>query len=106
MFKHLRRRCRRGIWPKNFVVSVDRGINRFFLNFKSAEDFESWYVWVPGKERTVNEVVLSELRKLFIDIDVDRHDNLLSLFDFERHVADMIREVFAGNTCCNAAATA
>ena len=79
---------------KRFVVSVDRGATRFFLNFKSAEDFESWYVRVPAEERTMNEVVMSDVRKLFIDIDADRHDNLLSMFDFERHVDSRIREVF------------
>jgi hypothetical protein len=79
---------------KRFVVSVDRGATRFFLNFQSAEDFESWYVRVPAEERTANEVVMSDFRKLFIDIDADRHDELLSMFDFERHVDSRIREVF------------
>jgi hypothetical protein len=79
---------------RRFVVSVDRGNRRFFLNFQSVDEFESWYVRVPAEERTLNEVVLSDLRKLFIDIDVDKNDGLLSMFDFERHVADRIREVF------------
>ena len=79
---------------KRFVVSVDRGTTRFFLNFHSAEDFESWYVRIPAKERTLNEVVMSDFRKLFIDIDADRHDDLLLMFDFERHVESRIREVF------------
>ena len=79
---------------KRFVVSVDRGRTRFFLNFQSADDFLAWYVRVPAEERTVNEVVLSDFRKLFIDIDVDLHDDLLSMFDFERHVDSRIREVF------------
>jgi len=79
---------------KQFVVNVDRGATRFFLNFQSAEDFELWYVRIPAEERTVNEVVLYDFRKLFIDIDVDRHDDLLPMFDFERHVDSRIREVF------------
>ena len=79
---------------KQFVVNVDRGTTRFFLNFQSVEDFELWYVRVPAEERTANEVVLSDFRKLFIDIDVDLYDDLLSMFDFERHVDSRIREVF------------
>ena len=79
---------------KRFVVNMDRGITRFFLNFESSKDFESWYVGVPAEDRTANEVVLSDFRKLFIDIDVDPHDDLMSMFDFERHVSSRIREVF------------
>lgn len=78
---------------KQFVVNVDRGDKRFFINFCSADDFESWYVGIPHNDRTMNEVVMSDTRKLVVDID-GGHDNLL-MFDFERHVPSRIREVFA-----------
>lgn len=94
-YRGARIRHRLGDVPdKRFVVSVDRGASRFFLNFQSADDFESWYVRVPAEERTMNEVVMSDLRKLFIDIDVDQDDSLMPMFDFERHVDSRIREVF------------
>lgn len=91
-----------GIPDKRFVVNVDRGERRYFLNFKSADDFESWYVDVPLEEKTMNEVVASDMRKLIIDIDGGAADpsllddvSMLMMFDFERHVESRIREVFA-----------
>lgn len=84
-----------GIHDKRFVVNVDRGEKRFFLNFCSADDFESWYVEVPAKERTMNEVVMSDVRKLIVDIDGEERASSLSMFDFERHVESRIHEVFA-----------
>lgn len=91
------------IREKQFVVSVDKGDKRFFINFCSADAFESWYVDVPPDERTMNEVVMSDTRKLVIDIDggsptfcedSQKISNLL-MFDFERHVQSRIREIFA-----------
>ncbi len=77
---------------QQFIVNVDRGAQRFFLGFPSVERFEKWYVQVPEEEKTMNEVVLSDSRKLFIDIDGKEG---LEMFDFERHVKSRIREVFA-----------
>ena len=81
---------------KAFVVSVDRGVHRFFLNFSSINDFESWYVALLPDERTLNEVVMTDIRKLVIDIDGDSngHDDLLHMFDFEKHVRSRIHDVF------------
>lgn len=78
---------------KNFVVSVEKE-NRFFLNFISLDYFERWYVSLSPKDRTINEVVYCDKRKLIIDID-DGGDSNLNMFDFERHVTSRIHEVFS-----------
>ncbi len=79
---------------KMFVVSVDKGDKRFFLNFTSSHSFETWYGKLPDGEKTINEIIMTDRRKLIVDIDDDPHADL-SLFDFERHVKSRIHEVFA-----------
>ncbi len=79
------------IQDRRFVVSVDQGDKRFFLNFASADSFERWYWKLSPNERTINEVVYSDNRKLIIDID---DGDSLDMFDFERHVESRIRNVF------------
>ena len=79
---------------KKFVVNVEKE-NRFFLNFESIDEFEAWYVLLPPKDRTINEVVLCDRRKLIIDIDENEASCCLDMFDFERHVVSRIRDVFA-----------
>jgi hypothetical protein len=80
-----------------FIVSVDRGNRRFFLEFASSDEFEQWYMTLAPEEKTMNEVIVSDVRKLIIDID-DPDDyklaNQLSFYDFEAHVTSRIREVF------------
>lgn len=80
-----------------FIVSVDRGNRRFFLEFPSSDEFEQWYMTLAPEERTMNEVIVSDARKLIIDID-DPDDyelaNQLSFYDFEAHVTSRIREIF------------
>ena len=77
----------------HFVVSVDRGDTRFFLNFASVDHFEYWYAMLDPTERTINEVIMSDRRKLIIDID-ESNDESLMIFDFERHIKNRIHEVF------------
>lgn len=81
------------IQDKKFVVNVERR-SRFFLNFKSIDYFERWYMSLSPKDRTINEVVYCDKRKLIIDID-DGADSNMDMFDFERHVAPRVREVFS-----------
>ena len=80
-----------------FIVSVDRGNRRFFLEFGSSDEFEQWYTTLAPEERTMNEVIVSDARKLIIDID-DPDDyklaNQLLFYDFEAHLTSRIREVF------------
>jgi hypothetical protein len=78
--------------PK-FVVNVDRGKKRFFLDFASVHHFERWYSTLHPAEKTMNEVVMSDKRKFIIDID-DSADTALYMFDFERHVTARIHHVF------------
>lgn len=86
------------IKDKKFVVSVERE-NRFFLNFKSIDCFERWYTSLSPHDRTIHEVIYCDKRKLIIDIDdetsCEPEKYQLSMFDFERHVASRIREVFS-----------
>lgn len=77
----------------NFVVNVDRGLKRFFLNFTSLYHFEKWYANLHATEKTINEVIMSDTRKLIIDID-DGPSTALHIFDFERHVSSRINQIF------------
>lgn len=76
-----------------FVVNVDRGKKRFFLNFASVYHFERWYSMLHPAERTMNEVIMHDRRKLIIDID-DSADTALHMFDFERHITARIHQMF------------
>lgn len=83
--------------PVEFVANVDKGSNRFFLTFSSSDEFKRWYSKLHQKEKTINEVVLSDKRKLIIDIDNPENDGLaqkLFMYDFKKHVPSRIREVF------------
>lgn len=77
-----------------FVVSVDQGDTRFFLNFISFYNFKEWYDKLEDKDKTINEIVFTDKRKFILDIDDNAYIDL-SLFDFERHVTSRIRDVFA-----------
>ena len=81
----------------SFIVSVDRGNRRFFLEFASCDEFEQWYTTLAQEEKTMNEVIMSDTRKLIIDID-DPEDyrlaNILSFYDFEVHLTSRIQNVF------------
>ena len=80
---------------KGFVVHVDRGKRRFFLGFLSVDEFEKWYILLSPGERTMNEVVMSDTRKLIIDIDSPDDVAKLSMYDFKRHLISRIRSIFA-----------
>ena len=82
------------ITDTGFVVQVDHGDKRFFLNFLSVDFFETWYERLPKQDKTLNEVVTCDVRKLILDIDGDEYTDLLTMFDFERHVSARIHEVF------------
>ena len=81
----------------SFIVSVDRGNRRFFLEFASSDEFEQWYTTLAPEEKTMNEVIMSDTRKLIIDID-DPEDyelaNILLLYDFKTHLTSRIQEIF------------
>lgn len=78
------------------VFGVDKGSYRFFVCFDSTEEFLEWQRGLPNNEKTINEVVLSDTRKLILDIDSPDDSELskFQMYDFERHVGDRIREVF------------
>jgi hypothetical protein len=81
----------------SFIVSVDRGKRRFFLQFASSDEFEQWYVTLAPEEKTMNEVIVSDARKLIIDIDNPEDYNLANIllfYDFEVHLISRIRDVF------------
>lgn len=84
--------------PKgNMTVSVDRGSSRFFLCFESIKFFEEWYCRVPHEEKTVNEVITSNIRKLVVDIDTPDNALLFSellTYDWVSCVTARIKEVF------------
>lgn len=82
-----------GIIDACFVVSVDRGKNRFYVAFDSIDDFEEWYVKLSPEERTINEVIKSDMRKLVIDIDSGPNDPLV-MYDGLKHIPSRIRDVF------------
>jgi len=80
-----------------FIVHVDQGERRFYLSFISSSEFQQWYVTLAPHEKTMNEVVVSNNRKLIIDIDhpdSDHDQSLLLFYDFERHVTSRIHDVF------------
>ena len=81
----------------SFIVSVDRGNRRFFLEFASSDEFEQWYTTLAPEEKTMNEVIMSDTRKLIIDID-DPEDyelaNILLFYDFKTHLTSRIQEIF------------
>lgn len=84
--------------PKDkMTVSVDRGSSRFFLCFESVRLFEEWYCKVPHEERTLNEVITSNVRKLVVDIDTPNDALLFSellTYDWVSCVTSRIKEVF------------
>lgn len=80
------------------IFSVDRGQSRFFICFNSMSLFEDWYVHLSPNERTINEVITSDTRKLIIDIDTpsDKElNNLLQMYDWVNHVTSRIKDVFS-----------
>ena len=89
--------CPSSVRVTSFIVSVDRGNRRFFLEFSSSDEFEQWYTKLAPEEKTMNEVIVSDARKLIIDID-DPEDyklaNILSFYDFEVHLTSRIQDVF------------
>ena len=76
-----------------FIVSVDRGQSKFYIPFDSVDDFEKWYVGLSPTERTINEVIRSDMRKLVLDIDSDT-DDLLTMYDASQHIPSRIRNIF------------
>lgn len=80
------------------ILQIDRGNARYFTGFQNMRNFIVWYKNVPEKERTFNEVIVSDMRKLIIDIDdpAQRGNeliNVLAFYDIERHVTARIRQV-------------
>jgi hypothetical protein len=78
------------------ILQIDRGNARYFTGFQNMRNFIVWYKNVPEKERTFNEVIVSDMRKLIIDIDdPDELElrNMLAFYDIERHVTARIRQV-------------
>ena len=80
----------------SFIVSVDRGTHRGFVSFESTEDFLPWYRLLRPDERTLNEVITSDTRKLILDIDSPDQEKLpmFFMYDWQRHVTNRITEVF------------
>ncbi len=78
------------------VFCVDKGSYRFFVCFGSTEEFLEWQHRLDDNDKTINEVVKSDTRKLVLDIDSpdDGELSMFQMYDFERHVGDRIREVF------------
>lgn len=88
------------------VFSVDNGAKRSFLRFDSFDDFEPWYLELEPGMKTLSEVVMSDARKLVLDIDDPGgatsnvgHDgvtvlDMLLMYDFDRHVTSRIHDVF------------
>jgi hypothetical protein len=88
---------KREVCHSRFIVHVDQGEKRFYLSFTSSSEFQRWYVTLAPHEKTMNEVVVSNNRKLIIDIDhpdSDYDQSLLLFYDFERHVTSRIHDVF------------
>lgn len=84
-------------YHNKFIVHVDQGEKRFYLSFPSSLEFQQWYVTLAPHEKTMNEVVVSNNRKLIIDIDHPNSDydqSLLLFYDFERHITSRIHDVF------------
>ena len=84
------------IKEQGLVFGIDNGTSRFFVRFDCFEDFESWYHQLHPNKKTVSEVIMSDKRKLILDID--NPDNAtfekLLMFDFERHIRSRIHDVF------------
>lgn len=78
---------------KNFIVSVDRGSYRCFISFESAHKFCEWYKTLEPNEKTINEVITSDIRKLILDID-NPDIYKYSIYDWKRHISARIRKVF------------
>ena len=80
--------------PTKYIFNVDRGTHRFFINFDCLDIFLKWYKQLPPEERTLNEVVTSDYRKLVLDIDITENLSDLFMYDFERHISNKIHETF------------
>ena len=87
---------------EDMAFGVERENRRFFLSFASITEFSTWYDTLKPNEKTLNEIVRSDHRKLILDIDTPSPDSmpadelwlLKDFYDFERHVVSRIREVF------------
>ena len=83
---------------KSFIVQIDRGpIGRCFATFQSVERFERWYATLDAHDRTINEVIMSNDRKLLLDIDSPQDQNKYywHMYNFEMHISSRIRYVFS-----------
>ena len=82
-----------------FIVQIDRGpIGRCFATFQSVEHFERWYATLDAHDRTINEVIMSNDRKLVLDIDSPQDQNIdfyWHMYNFEMHIRSRIRYVFS-----------
>jgi hypothetical protein len=76
------------------VFCIDNGASRSFARFDNLESFETWYTGLAPDDRTVNEVIRSDMRKLVLDIDDPGSDSLRCWYDFEMHVSSRIHDVF------------
>ena len=94
------KRCRvylnlKSIQPSKFCFQIDRGpIGRCYATFDSLERFETWYATLDANEKTLNEVIMSDKRKLVLDIDSPQNVHDFHMYDFERHVKSRIRYIF------------
>ncbi len=87
-----------GITENTFIVQIDRGpIGRCFATFQSVEHFERWYATLDAHDRTINEVIMSNDRKLVLDIDSpkDKNKYYWHMYNFEMHIRSRIRYVFS-----------
>ena len=80
-----------------FIVQIDRGpIGRCFATFQSVERFERWYATLDPHDRTINEVIMSNDRKLVLDIDSPCCNlHYWHMYNFEMHISSRIRYVFS-----------
>ena len=84
------------ITDTTFIVQVDRGpIGRCFATFQSVEHFERWYATLDAHDRTINEVIMSNERKLVLDIDSPQNLHYWHMYNFEMHIRSRIRYVFS-----------
>ena len=81
---------------RNVILQIDRGNKRYFTGFNSMNNFIYWYSTVPIKDKTLNEVIVSDMRKFVIDIDNPEDPKLIKMlmfYDIKKHVTSRIKYV-------------
>jgi len=90
----------RSILPTNnehIIIQINKEYARYFALFESIDDFITWYNKIPRYDKTLNEVILSDMRKLILDIDdsedKDLGTSILKTINIKQHVTKRIVEV-------------